>query len=125
MMSNAQASQNTPAASSAPLSISSTNVLPFLDISPDALVIINPAGTIVMVNRQTEAVFGYARTELLGQQLELLLPQRLRAVHIDHREQYFSSPHTRPMGIGLKLVGRRKDGTEFPVEISLNPLLLD
>jgi PAS domain S-box-containing protein len=126
MMSDTQASEHTPAAaSSAPLSISSTNVLPFLDISPDALVIINPAGTIVMVNRQTEAVFGYARTELLGQQLELLLPQRLRAVHIAHREQYFSSPHTRPMGIGLKLVGRRKDGTEFPVEISLNPLLLD
>ena len=126
MMSDARASEHTSAAaSSAPLSISSTNVLPFLDISPDALVIVNPAGTIVMVNRQTEAVFGYARTELLGQQLELLLPQRLRAVHIDHREQYFSSPHTRPMGIGLKLVGRRKDGTEFPVEISLNPLLLD
>src|SRR6266571_6925834 len=126
MMSDARASEHTSAAaSSAPLSISSTNVLPFLDISPDALVIVNPAGTIVMVNRQTEAVFGYARTELLEQQLELLLPQRLRAVHIAHREQYFSSPHTRPMGIGLKLVGRRKDGTEFPVEISLNPLLLD
>src|SRR5256714_649812 len=126
MTSNTRASQHTSASSSsAPLSISSTNVRPFLDISPDALVIVDPAGTIVMVNRQTEAVFGYARTELLGQQLELLLPQRLRAVHIDHREQYFSSPHTRPMGIGLKLVGRRKDGTEFPVEISLNPLLLD
>src|SRR5438270_12778714 len=126
MMSDARGSQDTSVASlSEPIPISSTNVRPFLDISPDALVIVDPAGTIVMVNRQTEAVFGYARTELLGQQLELLLPQRLRAVHISHREQYFSSPHTRPMGIGLKLVGRRKDSTEFPVEISLNPLLLD
>ncbi len=125
MMSNAQASQNTPAASSAPLSISSTNVLPFLDISPDALVIINPAGTIVMVNRQTEAIFGYRRTELLGQPLELLLPERFHEVHADHRQQYFTTPRTRPMGVGLHLVGRRKDGTEFPVEISLNPLLLD
>ena len=126
MMSDAQASQNTSASSlSAPTPISSTNVLPFLDILPDALVIINKAGTIVMVNRQTEAVFGYARTELLGQQLELLLPERFHEVHTAHVEQYFSTPRTRPMGVGLQLVGRRKDGTEFPVEISLNPLLLD
>ena len=125
-MSNARPSQNTSAASfSAPIPISSTNILPFLDISPDALVIVNPAGTIVMVNRQTEAVFGYARTELLGQPLELLLPQRFHEVHAAHRQQYFSTPRTRPMGVGLQLVGRRKDGTEFPVEISLNPLLLD
>src|SRR5438876_908719 len=99
-MSNARASQNTPAASSAPLPISSTNVLPFLDISPDALLIINPAGTIVMVNRQTEAVFGYARTELLGQPLELLLPQRFHGAHAAHRQQYFTIPRTRPMGVG-------------------------
>src|SRR6266571_3860205 len=126
MMSDARLSQNTSASSlTAPIPISSTNVLPFLDISPDALVIVNPAGTIVMVNRQTETVFGYARTELLGQQLELLLPERFHEVHTAHVEQYFSTPRTRPMGVGLQLVGRRKDGTEFPVEISLNPLLLD
>ncbi len=126
MMSDARLSQNTSASSlTAPIPISSTNVLPFLDISPDALVIVNPAGTIVMVNRQTETVFGYARTELLGQQLELLLPERFHEVHTAHRNQYFSAPRTRPMGVGLQLVGRRKDGTEFPVEISLNPLLLD
>ncbi|HEX6557469.1 MAG TPA: PAS domain S-box protein [Ktedonobacteraceae bacterium] len=126
MMSDARPSQHTSASSlPAPIPISSTNVLPFLDISPDALVIVNPAGTIVMVNRQTEEVFGYARTELLGRQLELLLPERFHEVHAAHRQQYFSALRTRPMGVGLQLVGQRKDGTEFPVEISLNPLLLD
>ncbi len=126
LLSEERESHNTSASSlSAPIPISSTNVLPFLDISPDALVIINQAGTIVMVNRQTEAVFGYTRSELLGQQLELLLPQRFHEVRTTHREHYFSAPRTRPMGVGLHLVGRRKDGTEFPVEISLNPMLLD
>src|SRR5207245_7254600 len=121
LMSDARESQDPHASSSAALmQISSSNVRALLDISPDALVIVNQAGTIVMVNGQTEAVFGYARSELLGQQLELLLPQRLRAVHIAHREQYFSSPHTRPMGIGLKLVGLRKAGPTFPVDVSLN-----
>ena len=125
-MSDVRDSQYTSASSSSePLSISSSDVLPFLDISPDALVIVNRAGTIVMVNRQTEAVFGYARSELLGQAIERLLPERLREIHIGHRERYFSTPRTRPMGVGLPLVGQRKDGTEFPVEISLNPLLLD
>src|SRR6266700_6772658 len=104
LLSEERESHNTSASSlSAPIPISSTNVLPFLDILPDALVIINQAGTIVMVNRQTEATFGYARSELLGQQLELLLPKRLHAVHIAHRKQYFSSPRTRPMGTGLQL----------------------
>src|SRR6266566_2808914 len=126
LLSEERESHNTSASSlSAPIPISSTNVLPFLDISPDALVIINQAGTIVMVNRQTEAVFGYARSELLGQQLELLLPQRFRKIHTTHREHYFAAPHTRPMGVGLQLFGRRKDGTEVPVDISLSPLLLD
>lgn len=108
-----------------PLSISSTNVRPFLDISPDALVIINQTGTMVMVNRQAEALFDYAHEALPGQALELLLPERYHEVHIAHRERYFTAPQTRPMGIGLQLVGRRKDGSEVPVEISLSPLLLD
>ena len=125
-MSDAQKSQNTSASSSSvPVHISSTNLLPFLDISPDALVIVNQAGAIVMVNRQTEAVFGYPREELQGQQLEMLLPQHFHKVHTTHRDHYFSNPRTRPMGIGLQLVGQRKDGAEFPVEISLSPLLLD
>ncbi len=125
-MSDAREYQRAPASSSsAPIAVASTTVQPFLDISPDALVIINRAGTIVLVNRQAEAVFGYTREVLLGQPLELLLPQRFHDAHIAHREHYFSSPHTRSMGIGLHLVGLRKDGAEFPVEISLNPLLLD
>ena len=125
-MSDAQESQNTSASSSsAPVYISSTNLLPFLDVSPDALVIVNQAGAIVMVNGQTEAVFGYPREELQGQQLELLLPQHFHKIHTTHRDHYFSNPRTRPMGIGLQLVGQRKDGAEFPVEISLSPLLLD
>jgi PAS domain S-box-containing protein len=122
-MSDSQASEHT-SISSAP-SISTADVLAFLDISPDGLVIINSAGSIVLVNRQTEALFGYAPGELIGQPLDLLLPQRYRAVHAIHRERYFSAPRTRPMGVGLNLVGRRKDGKEFPVEISLNPLLPD
>ena len=125
-MSDTRESQHTSVSSSSgPLHISSANVQPFLDISPDALVIVNAAGTMVMVNGQTEAVFGYARCELLGQLLELLLPQRFHAAHTAYRERYFSAPLSRPMGVGLQLVGRRRDGDEFPVEISLNPLLLD
>jgi PAS domain S-box-containing protein len=125
VMSDGQIPQSAATSSSAPLSISSANIHPFLDISPDALVIVNQNGDIVLVNGQTEAVFGYTRSELLGQPLELLLPQRFHAVHNSHRERYFATPRTRPMGVGLNLAGRRKDGTEFPVEISLNPLLLD
>jgi PAS domain S-box-containing protein len=119
------ASSSSSSSLSVPIAISSDSVRPFLDISPDALVIVNPAGTIVLVNRQTEAVFGYAREALLGQQIELLLPRRFHEAHTTHRERYFSAPVTRPMGIGLHLVGRRKDGAEVPVEISLSPLLLD
>ena len=124
-MSDGQAPQSTANSSSALLSFSSASIHPLLDISPDALVIVDRNGNIALVNGQTETVFGYARTELLGQPLEVLLPQRFQVAHPTHRERYFSAPRTRPMGIGLNLVGRRKDGTEFPVEISLNPLLLD
>ena len=125
-MSEVQEPQNASVSSSStPIPITSTNVQPFLDISPDALVIINQAGTIVMVNRQTEAAFGFTREALLGQPLELLLPERFHKAHITHRNRYFSSPRTRPMGVGLQLVARRRDDTEFPVEISLSPLLLD
>ncbi len=110
---------------SSPMQITSNSLLQFLDISPDALITVNQAGTIIMVNRQAEALFGYSPEELLGRQLEILLPQRFREAHIAHREHYFSAPLTRPMGAGLQLSGRRKDGTEFPVDISLRPLLLD
>ena len=103
---------------SAPLRLTSPGLLPFLDISPDALIIVNAAGTIVIANGQAESVFGYAREELLGQPLEMLLPQRFHETHIAHREHYFTTPRTRPMGIGLQLFGRRKDGTECRIFVT-------
>jgi len=101
------------------------NLLTLLEVSPDALVLVDSAGRIASVNSQTEALFGYPRSELEGAALEDLLPERFRAAHLLHREQYATSPRTRPMGAGLALYGRRKDGSEFPVDISLSPLLFD
>jgi PAS domain S-box-containing protein len=94
-----------------------------LESLPDALVVVDQRGVIVLVNEQTERLFGYPRAEMLGRRVELLIPARYRAAHIDYREEYFAHPRTRAMG-GTKreLYGRRKDGTEFPVEVSLSPL---
>ncbi|HZU02912.1 MAG TPA: PAS domain S-box protein [Ktedonobacteraceae bacterium] len=96
-----------------------------LDLLPDAMVVVNQEGTMVLVNKQSEVLFGYARSELLTQPLEILLPERFRGGHIRRREQYAAAPRARPMGIGLQLFGRKKDGSEFPVDISLGPLSLD
>jgi PAS domain S-box-containing protein len=83
---------------------------------------IDEQGRIALVNRQTEMLFGYSRQELLGQELEYLLPERFHTLHLQHRSRYLQYTVTRPMGVGLDLYGRRKDGTEFPVDISLSPL---
>ena len=96
-----------------------------LESAPDPIVIVDQQGVISIVNRQTEVSFGYSRDELLGQPVEILLPERFRGTHSGHRANYQSHPRTRPMGIGLELFGRRKDGSEFPVEISLSPMTAD
>jgi len=93
-----------------------------LEAAPDAMVIVDQDGMIIMVNAQTEKVFGYTRGDLFGQHVELLVPSRFRDVHPFHRKQYKKNPLPRPMGADLELYALRKDGTEFPVEISLSPM---
>jgi two-component system, sensor histidine kinase PdtaS len=96
-----------------------------VEAAPDATVIVDPSGNITLVNSQTERVFGYPRDELVGRPVEVLLPEQMRDKHQAHRSRYASDPKVRPMGVGLELLGRRRDGTEFPVEISLSPLKTD
>ena len=93
-----------------------------LDAAPDAMIIIDGSGVIRFANRQVSALFGYTHDDLIGKPVELLMPERFRGRHRAQRESYSSQPRLRPMGIGLELFGRRQDGAEFPVEISLSPV---
>lgn len=93
-----------------------------LEAAPDAMVIVDHDGRIIRVNAQTEKLFGYVRAELLGEPVEMLMPGGLASRHPAHRAAYFADPHARAMGSGLELRGRRKDGSEFPVAVSLSPL---
>ena len=93
-----------------------------VQLAPDATVVVDVKGRIQLVNRQAEKLFGYSADALLGQPVELLIPERVRAVHQHHRANYMAAPHLRPMGSSLPLSGRRRDGSEFPLEASLGPL---
>ncbi len=116
--------QKAPSNSIAGSSSASEASLPqaFLELAPDGIVVADASGRILLVNHQTEVLFGYDRSEVVGRPVEILLPARVHTVHEHHRTRYVAAPHTRPMGSGMDLLGRRQDGSEFPVEVSLSPL---
>src|SRR5208282_5562421 len=93
-----------------------------LDAAPDAMIIIDASGIIRFTNQQVSALFGYKQDEIVGESIEILIPERFRPRHVGHRESYVNNVRVRPMGQGLQLFGRRRDGAEFPVEISLSPV---
>lgn len=92
------------------------------EFAPDAIILVDSDGRITKANAQVEKMFGYERSELIGQFVEILIPRRFASRHIGYRSGYTHTPHARPMGVGLDLFGRRKDDTEFPVDIMLSPL---
>src|SRR5260370_271621 len=93
-----------------------------VEAAPNAMVMVDRAGRIVLLNAQTEKLFGYGRDELIAKSIETLVPERFRSGHPDHRSAFYKDLKSRPMGIGRELYALRKDGSEFPVEIGLNPV---
>ena len=96
-----------------------------VEAAPNAMIMIDAGGFIELVNAQAERYFGYSRKELLGQPVEKLVPERFRSRHPSMRASFFEAPQSRPMGMGRDLYGLRKDGSEFPIEIGLNPISTD
>jgi two-component system NtrC family sensor kinase len=94
------------------------------ELAPDAILVVDHDGRLLHINAQAERVFGYARGEVLGQPIEIFIPERLRAAHVGHRRRFATQPRTRDMGLGMELVGRRKDGSEFPVAVALAAVAL-
>jgi PAS domain S-box-containing protein len=107
----------------APIRPDEADVRALLEAAPDAMILVDAAGRIRLVNEQAEALFGYPRREVLGRPVELLLPERYRRRHRRHRDAFAAAPRRRPMGAGLDLWGRHRDGHEFPVEVSLSPVV--
>ncbi len=117
----ASAGDSSPAASGG-LRLGEDSFRRVVEWSPSAMVMIDQSGSIVLVNIKTEQLFGYRRKELIGQSVEILVPERYREQHRHFRKGYFNSPQPRPMGAGRDLTGRRADNSEFPIEIGLNPI---